>query len=490
MPNGLLIRRLLVAVAVCVALTGADVAVADDDRHPGPSAPQGGTSAPAAEHEGQELAPRIGTQQFAVGTGKVTITDVRYVPGAPSAPESLTLPDDAQITVWKLNAAGTFYDDVTADTTLGKNVQDEWEIGGLSTGTYAFRFDATDPSIGAQYFDNQRYWGDSQDVSVTDGATTPLGTVDLTPRTIDTWRITGIDRYGTAVETSRSSVADGAHVDTVYLADGTNYPDALAAGPAAIYNGGLLLLTKPTALPASTKQRLQELTPTRVVVLGQTNSVSAAVVADVKKAVPAAQVVRFAGANRFATSEMIVRDAFDMGNIPVAFIVTGRNFPDALSAGAAAGYIGAPVILVEGAAPALSAATSQLLTDLGVETALIAGGTNMVSTGIENELTTRYGADHVHRYAGANRYETAAQINADIFYRPDFGVLTSGEKFPDALAGTVYAGSLGAPLHLTRAACLSVVAGDTIWEHRANGVILLGGPTTLSPAVEDFEPCP
>jgi putative cell wall-binding protein len=469
MSNTLLLRRILTVAAVCVVLNSASPAV-------------------AAERADPEQTTSANT--LAVGTASVSIADIIYTPEQPATPRHLVLPDDVDVTVWKLDQASEFYDDVTADTTHGKTAAGEWFIGSLSAGTYAFRFDATDPSIGSQYFNASPYWGQSSDVVLTDGATTPLGTITLTPRAIETWRISGANRYATAAETSRSSISDGASPDVVYLASGTHFPDALAAGPAAIHAGGLLLLTAPNSIPAATKERLLELTPPRVVILGGLNSISAAVQNEVQTILPAATVERLAGANRFLTAEAIVRDSFDVGATDVAFIVSGRNFPDALSAGAAAGYIGAPVILVDGLSSALSPATRALLSDLGVETALIAGGPKSVSTGIEDELISRLGDDNVQRYAGANRYETAAAINSGTFYRPDYGVLTSGETFPDALAGAVYAASLGAPLHLTRGACLSTPANDTVWDQRSNGVVILGGTAALSQAVEDLEPCP
>ena len=58
-------------------------------------------------------------------------------------------------------------------------------------------------------------------------------------------RYAGADRYGTAL-----AVADAlGDPSTVLLATGTNFPDALAAGPAAAHVGGVVLLTDGTVLP-------------------------------------------------------------------------------------------------------------------------------------------------------------------------------------------------------------------------------------------------
>ena len=55
-------------------------------------------------------------------------------------------------------------------------------------------------------------------------------------------RIAGASRYGTSLELARAAVAEGADASRTWLATGRNWPDALAAGPAAAPNQGLLLL--------------------------------------------------------------------------------------------------------------------------------------------------------------------------------------------------------------------------------------------------------
>ncbi|MCW3493976.1 cell wall-binding repeat-containing protein [Microbacterium sp. SSM24] len=469
-------RLAVFAVALCAALSLASPAQAAGLAGVQPLAPNGGVVADV--------------DAAAAATSEVTISKLVYQPDDGGAPLNLAIPGDVVVTIWKLDVEWEIWEDVTDTSPVTyRDETGEWVIGSLAAGTYSFRFDAYPDYIGSEYYDDARYFYDSNDVVVAEGSSVPLGEIVLTPRVFDVWRLTGQDRFGTAVEASRQTVAPGETVDTVYLADGTNYPDALAAGPAAIAKQGILLLTSPKVLPAVTKQRLIELAPQRVIVLGQANSVSDAVFKDVKKALPAASVERFSGTNRFVTAEMIIRDAFPAGDTPVAFMVTGRNFPDALSAGAAAGHIGAPVILVEGGSKTLPADTKKLLTDLGVQQVFIAGGTNMVSAGIEKDLATLLGAEGVYRFAGGNRYETAMLINYNFFDRPDYGILTTGAKFPDALAGTVLAGALGAPLHLTEPNCLSLSAASVLLDHRSNGAVLLGGPTTLSPAVENLQVC-
>ena len=72
-------------------------------------------------------------------------------------------------------------------------------------------------------------------------------------------RISGPDRYATSVAVSKLAFPNG--TDTVYLASGMAYPDALSAGPAAVAAGGTMLLTAPTAIPAVVANELKRLAP-------------------------------------------------------------------------------------------------------------------------------------------------------------------------------------------------------------------------------------
>jgi putative cell wall-binding protein len=65
--------------------------------------------------------------------------------------------------------------------------------------------------------------------------------------------------------------------DVVFIATGGNFPDALAVGPAAIDAAGPVLLVSTTSLPKSVATELVRLNPDRVVILGGTAAVSAAV---------------------------------------------------------------------------------------------------------------------------------------------------------------------------------------------------------------------
>lgn len=90
-------------------------------------------------------------------------------------------------------------------------------------------------------------------------------------------RLAGADRYATAVEISKGAGWDQSNTFAVFLATGSNFPDALAVGPSTDGMGPLLLTTR-DQLPAVTAQELQRLKPCMVIAVGGPPVISTAVI--------------------------------------------------------------------------------------------------------------------------------------------------------------------------------------------------------------------
>jgi putative cell wall-binding protein len=78
-------------------------------------------------------------------------------------------------------------------------------------------------------------------------------------------RLAGQDRYATAAQVSSFHMPSGAPL--VYVTTGDNFPDALAAGPAAAHRGAPTILVK-GVIPAASAAELERLNPARIIVLG------------------------------------------------------------------------------------------------------------------------------------------------------------------------------------------------------------------------------
>lgn len=320
----------------------------------------------------------------------------------------------------------------------------------------------------------QRSWWSPELARYRDTPTTPAIVERFLPPVT---RIGGADRYDVAVGISQQYFPDGA--DTVYIAAGNNFPDALGAAPAAALRQAPLLLVEPGTMPAGVQSELARLTPDRIVVAGGPASVSAEVLVQLGDYAPL--VTRISGLDRYEVSRGVTRDAFGSVGATVAYVATGATFPDALSASAAAGSVDAPVILLDGQLPALDAATATLLTDLGITEIWIAGGPASVMPGIETDLRNLAGVTSVTRLGGADRFVVSGATNRAAFATSDIVFIASGYTFPDALAGAAVAGALGAPLYVVPTSCIPEYVLDDLVSLGATEVRILGGPGSITP---------
>ncbi|MFF2772862.1 cell wall-binding repeat-containing protein, partial [Streptomyces bacillaris] len=110
-------------------------------------------------------------------------------------------------------------------------------------------------------------------------------------------------------------------------------------------------------------------------------------------------VSRVAGSDRFSTAGAISRASYP-GTAPVVYIASALNYPDALSAGAAAAKQGGPLLLTppDGLSPVVPAEIARLKP----ATVVIVGGENAVGPAVARQLAAL--APSVVRIAGADRY--------------------------------------------------------------------------------------
>lgn len=278
-------------------------------------------------------------------------------------------------------------------------------------------------------------------------------------------RLFGDDRIATALTTSTSRPAGSA--DRVYLASSTGYPDALVGTPLAHRDGAPLLLTPPGALDGRVLTEIQRVLAAggRVRLLGGPVALSP----DVAAALTMAGITndRIFGETRFETARAV---AEELGDVDLVFLATGRNFPDALAAGAVAAATNGAVLLTDDRL--LPPATLAYLASSSAGEVAVGGAA----------AAARPGADPI---IGADRYATAALVAAQFLPdAPAYG-LASGTNFPDALSGGVEIARLGGALLLTAPDALSTPTRALLESTTPTIVVLFGGPVALQPVVED-----
>jgi putative cell wall-binding protein len=290
-------------------------------------------------------------------------------------------------------------------------------------------------------------------------------------------RYEGANRYATSAAISASDFP--VPVDVVFVATGANYPDALAGAAVAGKLGAPMLLVEPTGIPAATAAELTRLSPTTIVILGGTATVSA----EVETALGAfGTPVRLAGGNRYATSVEISQYGFPAdGSADVVIVASGVGFADALAGGPAGVALNGPVLLTDpNSLPDVVAAE---ISRLGPSRVVIVGGTAAVSATVSEQIVA-LGLD-VERIAGSSRYETSALISAEAFGGGSSrAYVATGLNFPDALAGAAAAGWLAAPILLVPGTSVPAVVADEITRLGAGIVVVLGGTGVVSGGVE------
>ncbi|MDD4402396.1 MAG: cell wall-binding repeat-containing protein [Desulfitobacteriaceae bacterium] len=250
-------------------------------------------------------------------------------------------------------------------------------------------------------------------------------------------RISGANRYGTAVAISQEGWETA---DTVVLARGDDYADALAGVPLAYALDAPMLLTHKDRLTGSTKDEILRLQAKKVYVLGGTGAVSEAV-EDAVKAL-GLDVVRIFGANRFGTAAAVAKELAKMRPATKAVLAYGLDFPDALAAASYAAVYGYPILLVR--TDALTSATETVIAELNIDDFIVVGGTGVISEALFNSLSS------ATRIAGKNRFETAVELAN--YFEPynDWVYLATGLDFADAITGGVLAAKTGNGMLLVR----------------------------------------
>jgi len=301
----------------------------------------------------------------------------------------------------------------------------------------------------------------------------------LAADTIEVERVAGANRYETAIAASKSAYPDGA--SNVVIATGLDYPNALTGGVLAATLGAPLLLVKDTGDSLSpVLAEIQRLGATKVYILGGTDAVSQAIEDQIKTKV--SDIKRVAGENRYGTAEEVAK----LVGVPSdghVFLVSGKNFADALAIAPVAGRDGIPILLTH--PTILLDVVLESLESLGVTSVTIIGGVAAVSESLEALLEDE-GVEIKDRIGGARREATAVSVALRFFDCPDLALLANGwEGYPDALVGGYLGALYGVPMLLIKGDRIHDDVMAYLEEKCAATLIVLGGPDAVSEDVEE-----
>lgn len=323
-------------------------------------------------------------------------------------------------------------------------------------------------------------------VTLVTGGTKILDNIVMTTATGVVSRVSGTDRYGTAVAASKRAFEDGT-CQTVVLASGAAFPDALSASSLVGAVSGSLLLSRPDALPDSVITEIRRLGADEVYVVGGPAAIGD-VVTD-RLANMGVSVRRVFGRDRYATSVAVAREVAAITGLPASEVIVTRGdvFADAVAASGVASGLSIPVLLTQ--STALPAAAEVYLTETTPQTVVLLGGTAAISPTVETQITEitddLVGAE-VTRVSGLNRYSTTKNFATWCLDRGwtqgTHVAVANGASFPDALSAGAAVGRDHGCVLLTRKEQLDSEPRSYIRLRRLGltSAIVYGGPAAVS----------
>lgn len=312
----------------------------------------------------------------------------------------------------------------------------------------------------------------------------------------------------------------------IIIARDDDFADALVASPLADVLNAPVLLNPSDELNDDVADEIARLAgsyDTAVVhLLGGTAALSAEVQDDID-ALPGVDFsLRYQGINRYQTAVTIGAvtigfygtSGLDLEDVNV-YLTTGENFPDALSAGAAAAQNDGVVLLTAGNefdngvdgftwwaltfldtwVPSFDENTPEIFAVGGpsVEASTTLGGVTLGDCPID-------GRSDLDCFNGINRYETATLVADGVFPTAfggdqDYFAVASGTNYPDAVVASAYISNADGPLLLSAPNDLLAAFGDPtgnpftaayLQSHAANEdvVFVFGGTGSLTQHVQ------
>lgn len=312
-----------------------------------------------------------------------------------------------------------------------------------------------------------------------------------------TYRIAGNDRISTAILASQTRTDWGCNV---VLARYDDFADALSAGPLADVLNAPILTNPSSGLDSRVANEINRLGNTtkcdgvNVHVIGGTGALSEAVSKAVAKLSGVSGVLRYQGSDRYQTSVAVsvatinLYTSLNIRDVNV-FLATGRDFADAMTAGASAAQANGVVLLTAGSS--VPAQTRSFLDNLRN---LIPGTpANIASIYTVGGAAAMAWPDSDMSFVGVDRYQTASKL-ADHFFNWKGNIsstqtrsvgIASGWTYADAVVAAGYMANADGPLLLTNPNVLNGFTKDYLVRQQVavNHAFVFGGSGTIAPSV-------
>ena len=267
-----------------------------------------------------------------------------------------------------------------------------------------------------------------------------------------TVRMSGDNRYKTSLDTAGKLKAalNVSKFDTIIVAYGRNYADALAGSYlAALTNAPILIVntdqnnTNDRDSMSYVKNYIKEnlVKNGKIYVLGGDAVISSNYFSELRPITT--NIKRLSGSNRYETNIAILSECLKYEKNPTSVLICDAyNYADSLSCSS----LGMPVLLIDKQGGTLTASQKAYLNKLNLKNAYVIGGTAAVPNSIQTEMKSYCRLPS--RIFGQNRYETSVKIAEKFSGSQKTVVIAYGHDFPDGLCGGTVAYAMNAPLIL------------------------------------------
>lgn len=288
----------------------------------------------------------------------------------------------------------------------------------------------------------------------------------------------GADRYETVAKEALYAYSKS---DVVIVASGAGWADSIAAAGLAGAMDCPILLTAPAYIPDVTRNAIQSLRPSRIVLLGSEAVADANVYSELKRL--AGSVERVSGPDRFATQMSIYQYGQQHGLWAgdTAVVVSATGYADALSVSPVSFKLKAPVFFCDWSGD-LPTAQRSAIRSLAKKKYILTGSTAVTSSTVERWLS---GFGSVRRLGGPDRYSTSFEIAnyavSQLGFVWDGLAFASGQGPYDSLGGGVVQGRSNSVLLLADSVGGSTTALSAA-QNGAKGVSLVkffGSPAVV-----------
>lgn len=265
-------------------------------------------------------------------------------------------------------------------------------------------------------------------------------------------RLGGVDRYQTSTNIASKFISES-NYDSIVIATGEDYHDAISSVVFAKQIGAPLILSNGNYLNNTTKDFLRSKTDKKIYIIGSKLRMTNGVESDISYSGFYDKMERISGNTDYDTNAAVV-DKMNVAIGTPVVIVSGAGYADGISVSSIAAVKGYPILMVD--VNSIANSTANQLRKIKPSKIYFVGGTGVISQANRNNIASIAGvsSDNVINLSGSDRYQTNLNIMNEFKIPSDTVAFAYGGedntdgKFADALAGTGYASAKNAPILL------------------------------------------